>query len=305
MDLYNGKVDNSSKVEFIKTFAIIADNYSGRNNYNNIIKLLNIWESHENNLNHYAVLKIINFDGITNSDKDDLNRFLEAFINKNLDENLFEDTIEIKELNKLLNAITLEHSLSKLVYHLSILKSFNNAFSGYEVFGIGENELMEKGMYDYKHNIFPISNLDIDSPDNVKIIEEIQVFINKYPSLFEESEIKNINNIENLKDAIKYLKESENIFFERILINFEEYLDFHSYKGSLNNVYKEFLEFDEEFFKLHFLDKNNPIPKECFELTNTKYSTGAPECGYNEYSATALVLNLNSFIDYKKSKLFL
>lgn len=305
MYLYNGRPDLNDKIEFVRIFANIADEYSGKGNYTNIIKMLNMNFRGEGytDLNIYVDLKIRDFKGITYEVWIDSNRIIDEFLEKEMNYQTFEDSCEIIELNKLLKAVISNHPLSKLVYHLALIKMLNNASSSFEVFGINQNEIMSKGLYDHTINVVPIVNLDIDSPENTKVISDFNSFANKYPSLFSKNDLENMKNRDSIIETITYLKNAEIDFFNRSLDNAEGYLDFMSVENGLKTVYDGFFEFDPEFFENHFLNVSVQSTEGAFQIAHTRGSCGSCESGFTDYSMIALVLNINTFIDNKRKTL--
>lgn len=122
----------------------------------------------------------------------------------------FEDSIEVKELNKLLYSMKKDHRFVKLFLLFSALKTYQvTAFDCYEglnkIHDVKTIDLLDISPYIYQTSSMPIYSFNFDNEKNQKVLADFKYILNTYPSISDnmnrESEIF-------YKDIDSYYKKS-------------------------------------------------------------------------------------------------
>lgn len=289
---YKNTIELSDKIYFINIFAKLADKFTNKNTYANLIAFFNTQQNSSSELKNYLNTKIAEYQGIVIIPKNDEYRALDTY----RETRSLECTAEIKELNLLLSNLKKDHILIKLFYHLTVLKVICMELQSSEYGGCDENESMNLNPYLYEVTQLPFVNLDFDSTENSQVINEVDAINKKFPSLLLESSRNNKGREQESRKLLSTLEDASNEFIKSFLIranNESIFVDYFGGKLTLNNM--PFLEFDKDFFKNKLLSLKNEDYEDCIIVSSTSASFGSCESGYDQFNLTVVALDLNTF----------
>lgn len=159
--------------KFSLAFATLADQYSGRNNYDCAISMLqtilcfNDTKEIVDIEDRYVVFRLSAY-------------FKHGLVEKTTDEfRELENTDFACELTKLFKAFGHNHKATKLFLHLALSNAVNEC--RYNNGSVQHNHDIS-GLMNYVSTCVPLQSLDLESEINQKAISEYQSFIDKYPS---------------------------------------------------------------------------------------------------------------------------
>ncbi len=294
----NKKLELEGKINFIFHFAIFADRYSGKSNYQNILNLLRKkrHDVKEVSLYYYVTYLILTYDGITLIEKEKITKNIDIENFTEEDKINFENSIEVKELRRLFKALKVEHILTKIFYHLTLLKVISDNLIFSEYYGIQTTEKMSEGIFIYEITLFPYKNLDFNSEENSQMVSEIQSFMKKYPNMFTSKQIKGMQDNKEDYSKLKTLSNSSNNFFKSFVdfANEDEFIA--DYLGGISSNMTAFLEFDPDFFDNVLMNIDTSDAKDSFTVEDSAGRFGSCESGYTEHTLTALTLDVVDFV---------
>ena len=294
----NKKLELEGKINFIFHFANFADRYSGKSNYQNLLNILRKkrHDVKEDSLYDYIVSLISTYDGIALIEKEKNNKNIDIENFTEQDKLNFENSIAVKELRRLFKALKVKHILTKIFYHLTLLKVISDNLIFSEYYQIQTTEKMSEGIFIYETTLFPYKNLDFNSEENSLMVSEIQSFMKKYPNMFTSKQIKGMQDNREDYSKLEILSNSSNNFFKSFVdfANEDEFIAY--YLGGISSNMTAFLEFEPEFFDNILMNMNTTNAKDSFTVEDSVGCFGSCESGYTEHTITVLTLDVVDFV---------